>query len=373
MSNVIESEPKTARPTLGSVLLTAFHGLAVLAAFLICLAAYWMGLLFNTLFLLLLILAGAGTVSRVAGIYRKSLETRFVRRPFDRTFRKYLLQCLNHWLFLIFALLILRLAIIPVQFSSVEYKTIQAIAVGATTLSMVFALVPHRRVRISVNSFFAVGWIFLGIELARIPLPPSRAEASVLDAPFRGDWYIFQCGRSSLINHHYPIRSQRHALDIIKTKDGRQVQGDKATLESYPAYGQSLYAPADGRVAKAVNDRPDMLIGKTELEQIIGNHVVIDIGHERFVLMAHLKQGSVRVLAGEYVRLGQLIAECGNSGNTSEPHLHLQVQNHDDFYASDLRTFPLLFRDVTRVRFGRGKQLNEADVRRNDIVTALGR
>jgi len=134
MSNITESEPKTAKPTLGSVLLTAFHVLAVLAAFLICLPAYWMGLLLNTLFLLLLILAGAGAVSRVAGIYRKSLETRFVRRPFDRTFRKYLLQCINHWLFLIFALLILRVAIIPVQFSSVEYTTIEAIALGQLRL-----------------------------------------------------------------------------------------------------------------------------------------------------------------------------------------------------------------------------------------------
>jgi len=370
MPKIIESQPKIAERTIRSVLLTGFHILVILATFLICFAAYWLGFLFNTLFLLLLILAGAGVASRATGLYRKSLETHFVRRPFDRTFRKYLLQSLNQWLFLSLAVVALRLAIVPVQFSPGEYNMIQAIVLGTAALSAVFALVPHKRVRISVNSFFAAGWLFLGIELLRIFLPAPRHESVVLDAPFRGEWYIFQGGRSALINHHYPIRSQRHALDIIKTKDGREVQGDKVALESYPAYGQGLYAPADGRVAKVVNDRPDMPIGKTDLEQIVGNHVVLEIGHERFVLMAHLKQGSIRVLPGEQVRVGRMIAECGNSGNTSEPHLHLQVQSHADFCARDLRTFPILFRDVTRGRSGRRKQLNEADVRRNDIVIA---
>jgi murein DD-endopeptidase MepM/ murein hydrolase activator NlpD len=98
--------------------------------------------------------------------------------------------------------------------------------------------------------------------------------------------------------------------------------------------------------------------------------VVVDIGHERFVLLAHLKRGSVCVSRGQQVQRGQKLAECGNSGNTSEPHIHLQVQSRADFEASDLRTFPILFRDVARVRSGQRKQLQEADVRANDILIA---
>ena len=113
---------------------------------------------------------------------------------------------------------------------------------------------------------------------------------------------------------------------------------------------------------------PDMPIGQTGRKRLVGNHIVIEADPERYVLLAHLKQGSVRVSEGETVRRGQPIAACGNSGNTSEPHLHLQVQNHADFHAPDLRTFPILFRNVVRIRGGRATQEAEADVRRNDRI-----
>ena len=370
MPDMLDPAPKTRATTIGSALLTGFHCLVVLVVLLICVGGYLLGALYNILALLVFILPGVGAVSRAAGALAKSLELGFIRRPFNRTFRKYLLQCLNQWLFLILALVTLRLAIVPVQFSRAEYRTIQFALLGATALSMVFALIPHRRVRISVNAFFVVGWLFLGCQLVRIFLPPPAAQCVVIDAPFRGEWYVFQGGRGCMINHHYQIRAQRHALDLTKTKDGRQVQADQATLQSYPAYGQALYAPADGRIAKIVNDRPDMPVGQTDLDQIVGNQVVVDIGHERFVLLAHLKRGSVCVSSGQQVRRGQKLAECGNSGNTSEPHIHLQVQSRAEFDAGDLRTFPILFRDVARVRSGQRKQLQEADVRANDILIA---
>jgi hypothetical protein len=238
---------------------------------------------------------------------------------------------------------------------------------------MALALIPQKKVRISTNGFFAIAWVFLAMELVRIVLPASAAEAVVIAPPFRGEWYIFQGGRSVLINHHYAIRAQRHALDIMKPVDGRDFQGEKGQLTSYPAYGQVLYAPADGTVVEVVNDRPDNAIGKTDLQQIVGNHVIMDIGGGRFALLAHLKQGSVRVAAGEKVSSGQAIAECGNSGNTSAPHLHLQIQDQADFFAKGLRTFPIMFRDVERVRTGRREKLAEADVRRNDRVLGVER
>jgi hypothetical protein len=250
---------------------------------LICVAGYWLGVLYNILSLLVFILPVVGAVSRAAGVFGKSLELGFIRRPFNRAFRKHLLQCLNQWLFLILALLSLRLAIVPIQFSGTEYRTIQAAVLGATALSMIFALIPHRKVRISVNSFFVVGWLFLGIQLVRILLPPPATRCVVIDAPFRGEWYVFQGGRSSLINHHYPIRAQRYALDLTKTKDGRQVRAEQATLESYPAYGQTLHAPADGRIAKIVNDRPDMPVGQTDLDQIVGDAYPV---HSRSVIFS---------------------------------------------------------------------------------------
>ena len=101
-------------------------------------------------------------------------------------------------------------------------------------------------------------------------------------------------------------------------------------------------------VAKVVSDRPDMDLGKTDTEQIVGNHVVLQIAPERYVLFAHMKQGSATVSAGDEVEAGDVIGQCGNSGNTSAPHLHLQVQNHVDFGAAHLKTFPIVFEGESR-------------------------
>ena len=88
--------------------------------------------------------------------------------------------------------------------------------------------------------------------------------------------------------------------------------------------------------------------------------------------LAHLRQGSVQAPEGSTVTRGQAIAQCGNSGNTSEPHLHMQVQTHADFFHLQQQTFPILFQEVTRVRAGRAENLTAADLRRNDQVVAAG-
>ncbi len=146
------------------------------------------------------------------------------------------------------------------------------------------------------------------------------------------------------------------------------MRGAVKELEAHPAFGQTLNAPEDGLVIKVLNDRPDMEVGKTDLEQIVGNHVVIEIDENRYVVMAHLMQGSITVSPGQEVQSGQAIARCGNSGNTSQPHLHLQVQSHPDFGARGLQTYPIQLRGVVRQRNGRSERLERADLRRNDVV-----
>ncbi len=350
-------------------LLTAFHILVVLFGFFLFFAAYWLGILFNALYVLLLILVAGVTVSRIIGVSVGSLELRYVCRPFDRAFLPFLLQSLNLGVFLILTVFVLQLAIVPVQFDPGQYRSMLLIAWASAAFLFIFGLIPQKKVRISTNSFFLVGWLFLGLELIRIlSPPPSSSQTVLLASPFAREAYIFNGGRSTLLNHHYPLVAQRHAVDITVTKEGLDAVGDKSKLESYPAWGQILHAPADGKVVKVINDRPDLPIGETDAKRIIGNHVVLDIGRGRFVLMAHLKQGSVLVSAGDNVKQGQPLAQCGNPGNTSAPHLHLQVQSHADFNSGDLYTFPILFQDVTRVRSGKPELLKQADVRRNDTI-----
>jgi murein DD-endopeptidase MepM/ murein hydrolase activator NlpD len=150
--------------------------------------------------------------------------------------------------------------------------------------------------------------------------------------------------------------------------NGYERTGDRRKLESYPSWGETLYAPADGKIVKVVNDLDDNLIGQTDDDNLAGNHLVIDLGNGRFVLMAHLQKGSVRVVEGDAVQVGQPIAKAGNSGNTSHPHLHLQVQSGPDFSAPDLKTYPIVFRDVACIRSKRPRADAPFSVRRNDRI-----
>jgi murein DD-endopeptidase MepM/ murein hydrolase activator NlpD len=92
-------------------------------------------------------------------------------------------------------------------------------------------------------------------------------------------------------------------------------------------------------------------------------------------MFAHLKQGSARVAVGDVVERGESIAQVGNSGNTSEPHLNVQVQNGPKFGPSaqqGLRTYPLLLRDVVLVRGGQRSTPVQANPRRDDRIRRVG-
>jgi murein DD-endopeptidase MepM/ murein hydrolase activator NlpD len=119
-----------------------------------------------------------------------------------------------------------------------------------------------------------------------------------------------------------------------------------------------------------VSNLADNPIGETDSENLAGNYISIDIGNNRFVILAHLQKESVLVNVGDSVHAGQRIAKCGNSGNTSQPHLHLQVQNVPEILADDALTYPMLFRDIRCVRSGRERTDSPFFVRHNDRLIA---
>jgi hypothetical protein len=358
--------PVESKSRLRENLLIVFHGFIVAIGLLLSIAAYYLGLLFNFLFVLLVLLVCGVIISRISGLLFKTIEFNFIRHPFAPEYRRNLLQAINVWLFVGLTAWTLELAVIPAQFSAEDFNKVQVWIWLCTLFLLMASLLPQKRVHVSVNVFFAIGWLFLAVQLIRLFMPVSRSDAIVLSPPFRGEWYVYHGGRSVLFNHHYRAPSQRDALDIASTVDGREVQGSKQALTSYPAFGKPLYAPIGGRIVRALNNRPDMPIGQVDRQEIAGNHIVIDAGEGRFVLLAHLKKGSVRVAVGDTIKAGDPVAECGNSGNTSAPHLHLQVQSGPDIQAPNVRTFPIVFRDVTVVRRGKTRHLEKAELRRND-------
>jgi biotin carboxyl carrier protein len=361
-----QHEAETRRPVIAR-LLPIIHGLGLLLVFLIGVYAHLGGKLFLALFLLILVSIPVVVAVRLWGLLRKELVWSFLRRPLQPENRRYLRQALLQWIFWLSLVFALRLSFPDVIFGKEILLAFHVSLWGIAVALMILALVPNKTVRPATMIFFAVASLCLWIELGRTFWPAPPDETVVLDPPFQGEWYVFHGGRSPLVNYHVQHKDQRNALDINQPASVDPEGRTSPTLATHPSFGQPLYAPADGRVVKAVNDRPDLEIGQADRKQILGNHVVLQIGEERYVLMAHLMQNSVLVKPGDEVRSGQVIARCGNSGNTTEPHLHLQVQSHPDFRAEGLRTYPICMRGARR-RNGRVERLECADLRRNDVI-----
>jgi len=349
-----------------SILLNIFNALAALLLVFIGWAANAMGAFFNALFIFALLGAAVRILLTVWGACRGTLEYGLLRRPFAAELRKYWLAIFNGWLFWLLAGITLNFCIVPAQFAPNVFYGIRALEWVAIAALMLLRLLPAKRIFIATNLALAAGSVFMAVELTRITWPQAKSDGVVLSVPFHGEWLVVQGGRSPLINHHYRLASQRNALDIARIVGGRDKTGEPGKLQSYPAWGETIYAPADGVVVKVVNNRPDNLIHQTDIQNVGGNHIVIDIGDGRFVLMAHLQEKSILVSPGDRVHVGQPIAKCGNSGNTSQPHLHIQAQNRPELFTADTRTFPILFKDAVGVRFGRILNDTPFFVRRND-------
>jgi len=148
-----------------------------------------------------------------------------------------------------------------------------------------------------------------------------------LRLPFSGEWFVVWGGRTVAQNQHAATKDQRFAYDILIMKDGRSHTGDGTRNEDYHCFGQPLVAPAAGVVVAAVGDLADNAPGKFDRLHPAGNHVVLDLGHGEYALLAHFRQGTLNVAPGDTVEAGALLAECGNSGNSSEPHLHMHLQD----------------------------------------------
>jgi hypothetical protein len=333
-------------------------------------AVYVGGIFFNALFVFILLMVGIRIATVLWQVFQGALELRLWRTPFTGELRRHRWQLANRWIFWLLAGLVLELCIVPAQFTPQEYAVIRSMVWGGIVTLILLALLPGKRIRVATNLAFATGSIFMATQMARIYWPVPKTEAVVLTAPFRGEWLVVNGGRSALINIHYRLANQRDALDLERLVNGYERTGDRRKLESYPYWGETLYAPADGKIVKVVNDLDDNLIGQTDDDNLAGNQLVIDLGDGRFVLMAHLQKGSVRVVEGDAVQVGQPIAKAGNSGNTSGPHLHLQVQSRPDFSAPDLKTYPIVFRDVTCLRSKRPREDAPFFVRRNDRLVS---
>ena len=171
------------------------------------------------------------------------------------------------------------------------------------------------------------------------PVRPSpSAHPLVLDSPLRGGRFTVTEGGGPAVNRYAQEsllpgggRSHRYAVDLVQLGDGELWRGRRAlglapaANERYAIHGHPVLSPCDGVVVAAVDGLPDHGPFESGASHPEGNHIAIDTGRA-LVVLSWLRQDSVRVRRGQHLTAGTLIAAVGNSGNGSEPALHLRAE-----------------------------------------------
>ncbi|UTW67078.1 M23 family metallopeptidase [bacterium SCSIO 12643] len=188
-----------------------------------------------------------------------------------------------------------------------------------------------------------------------------------LKLPFQDQWYIFHGGKTHHEGGHHFITwglGQRYAIDIVIKVNGKSYIGNGNKNEDYHCFGKPLYAPGTGKIIEVENNIDDNIPGEVNENEKLssGNYVMIDHFNGEYSILAHIKKGTVIVSEGDTVVQGQKLGETGNSGNSTEAHLHYQLQNSSNStYSTGL---PAQFRDY----YADGKFIRKGELIKGQIV-----
>ncbi|MGW6568503.1 M23 family metallopeptidase [Streptomyces sp. NPDC054975] len=245
------------------------------------------------------------------------------------------------------------------------------------TLWLVFVVQAVASVFVDLPYPYWAGWLpavaagALGLTLARtarraIAATP-RATVEV-DPPVTGRWSALNSPADRTPSHGTHQYGQTYAIDVTAEDEARP-RPAFAWLwpvvrrpRDFPAFGAPLLAVADATVVHAEDGQRDhlsrnslpavlylMLVEATVRalagpRRVTGNHLVLDFGDGTYAMYAHLRRGSLAVRAGDRVTAGQELARCGNSGNSTEPHVHFQLMDGPDLETA--RGIPFTWRGV---------------------------
>lgn len=180
--------------------------------------------------------------------------------------------------------------------------------------------------RMVVKGLIAV--LFGGVALGVLRAHQVPDGAIDLRFPLRnGSFLVMHGGSHGAANVHAVDAAQKYAVDLVQINDiGMRARGlypeDSAR---YVIWGAEVLSPCAGTVQASVDGLPDLRPGGARDEKNPhGNHVVIRCG-DVDVTLAHLRNGSIRVQKGSAVDSLAPVGAVGNSGNTTEPHLHVHA------------------------------------------------
>ncbi|MDN5894473.1 MAG: M23 family metallopeptidase [Nocardioides sp.] len=217
---------------------------------------------------------------------------------------------------------------------------------------------------------FNVGLALVVLGVVFVYLLPGRgrdAPPRVVQCPVRGRWVAINSPASKVPSHGIRAYGQSHAVDLVHEpltgmrRPAFATGSGMARPTDFPAYGEPVHAMVDGTVVRVRDGQRDhrsrtrwwsvaFLMIEGSLRElcgsggVIGNRVIIDAGDGVYALVAHLQQGSAAVAEGDRVAAGDVIGRCGNTGNTTEPHVHAQLMDRST--PSTARGLAMGFEDI---------------------------
>jgi hypothetical protein len=191
-------------------------------------------------------------------------------------------------------------------------------------------------------------------DIVLAPLPVVNESPIVVAPPLRGTWIAGDSvnnlpdaahRRAVLVDSGHAWLAQRYAIDWVQI----QTAGSEATTwngpedknESYFCYNQPIYSVAAGKVVDMSDGMPENVPHSgayavpLDFNNAAGNHIVVEIAPHRYVLYAHMRPGSVQVKLGDRVHVGQILGHVGNTGSSTEPHLHMHIDDQPSFLAGN--------------------------------------
>ncbi|WP_235355105.1 M23 family metallopeptidase [Brevibacterium linens] len=199
-----------------------------------------------------------------------------------------------------------------------------------------------------------------------VPRWPATPPGQVVHPPVQGRWLGMNSPVSKVPSHGVRVYGQTYAIDLVHDPDGtpRPTFGGPIVraAHEYPAFGQPVFAMVTGTVVRASDWRRDhrarsnwfgliYLMVEGAVREIggpgfiVGNHVTIRTDDSVYATIAHLQRRSITVQVGDRVTAGTRIGACGNSGNSSEPHVHAQLMDRMALWTA--QGVPMVFADIT--------------------------
>jgi urea transporter len=159
--------------------------------------------------------------------------------------------------------------------------------------------------------------------------------------PFSGEWSVYQA-----FNGEWTHKGKwKYAYDFVIENDDKTHKNEGLYVSDYYCFGQSVLSPVNGYVVALRNDLVDNIIGEVDRINNWGNYIIIKNDAGYFIEISHLMQNSISVNVGDYIHQGQIIAKCGNSGYSPEPHIHIQLQK---FAILGSETIPFVFSEYLK-------------------------